>query len=466
MSDRRGLVILAVLVIVVAAALIATSAVVKAGAERRSTEAATRRAESEALAWSGVQLTLDELRSQRDDLLRGDTPELTKTWTLYTTPFGERAVVRLVPDADGVVAAPEAGRLDLNTASADSLAALPGLDEASARAIVAARPFQSVRDLANVPDVNLDPRELAGEGTVYTYEPAVQAGVFDDARTGRKRLNLSAEWSGELAAAIDEQWGRGVSDAVKGLRDAGATFTTYADYIRVLTNAQVQRSEWGGIFDAVCLSDDPFEGGRVDMLRAPEAVLASVPGLDADSAASIVGTRERLSDTERRTLTWPITQGILEPSEWAEAAPHLTMRSMQWRVRVEAGFMPAAGDSESAAALRDAYDAEETTLTDRVVFEAVLDAGGKTARVAYLRDATLEEAWASVLADGANTRTPTDGDVEEEEPASEPELALDAMPLPAAAPPPPADPAPASADANTGAGDPRVGRWRAIGGAS
>lgn len=472
MNARRGLVILTVLVIVAAAALIATTAIVTAGGERHSAEADARRAESEALAWSGVQLALDELATQRDDLLRGKSPELTASWTLYTTPAGERAVVRLVPDESANVAFPEGARLDVNTASAESLAKVPGLDESSAQAIVAARPVQSVRDLARVSGADLDPDALSAYLTAYSYEPVVQAGVGDDARTGRKRINLGGAWTSELANAIDEQWGRGVADVVKGLRDAGATFDSYAEYVRVLSDNKVQRSEWGRIFDAVCTTDDAYEGGRVDMLRAPEAVLACVPGLDEDTASSIVNARDRLSDTERRTLTWAIDQGILTPEAWAQAAPSLTMRSLQWRVRLEAGFAPPAGETESAAALRDALNADEAPLAGRVVLEAVLDVGSRAARLAFIRDATYEGAWRLVRADRAvaDDDTPIEDDEDQL-----PDLAM-GRGGPPPGPPPGLPPGPPPADARgpardagastTAATDPRIGRWRRAGGAS
>lgn len=458
MNARRGLVILAVLVIVASAALIATSAVTRAGAARHTSEASARRAETEALAWSGVQLALDEFGSQRDDLLRGESPKLTRSWTLYETSAGERAVVRLVADAHGEVVHAEAARVDLNEASAETLAALPGMSEPLAQAIVAARPFRSVRELARVPDLDVD--SLAGLVGVFAYDPSVQAGVRDDARTGRGRINLGSDWSNELASAIDEQWGRGTAEVVKGLRDAGATFGTYGDYIRVLAENQVARSEWAAIFDAVCLGDAPFERGRVDLLHAPESVLRAVPGLDADSAGSIVSMRQRLSGVERRTLTWPITQGIVEPETWANAAPYLTMRSLQWRVRLEAGFAPPADADASAAALRDAVDSDDAPLTDRVVFDVVMDAGERRARLAFLRDATLESAWERVLADARSL-----ADEDEVEPASddrktpEPQHEGRAAAARARSSGTASTPAPAAKEPDTS--DRRVGRWRA-----
>lgn len=457
--NARGLVILAVLVIVASAALIATSAVARAGAARHTGEASARHAQSEALVWSGLQLTLDELGSQRDDLLRGESPTLTRTWTLYETSAGERAVVRLVADADGEVAQAESARLDLNEASAESLAALPGMTEPLAQAVVAARPFRSVRELARVP--GLDAGSLDGLVGVFAYDPSVQAGVKDDARTGRGRINLGAEWSSELASEIDEQWGRGTAEVVKGLRDAGATFATYDDYVGVLADNRVARSEWGTIFDAVCLGDAPYERGRVDLLHAPESVLRAVPGLDADSAASIVSVRERLSDEERRTLTWPITQGVLEPEAWAEAAAHLATRSLQWRVRLEAGFAPPAEADASAAELRDAADGDEVALTDRVVFDAVLDAGESRARLAFLRDATLETAWGRVHADARSLGDEDEMEAEPDEPVTlEAERAGPPEPAPG---PPVGDAAETTPAPESDASDRRVGRWRAWG---
>ena len=70
-------------------------------------------------------------------------------------------------------------KIDLNTADAATLQRLPGITEEMAKAIIAARPFKSVDDLARVQGV--------GESTAGILKDQITVGSMDStlAPTGR-----------------------------------------------------------------------------------------------------------------------------------------------------------------------------------------------------------------------------------------------------------------------------------------
>jgi hypothetical protein len=96
--------------------------------------------------------------------------------------------------------------------------------------------------------------------------------------------------------------------------------------------------------------------------------------------------RGRLEAEALRSVAWPAAEGVLTPEQFREAVDYLTTRSMQWRVRVEAGFETA----EEGPAVFLAEDAPK--LRDRIVLEAVIDVSSERARVAYLREITMLDA--------------------------------------------------------------------------
>ena len=110
--------------------------------------------------------------------------------------------------------------------------------------------------------------------------------------------------------------------------------------------------------------------------------------------------RDGLAADSLKSPTWLAAEEVLTPVQYARCADTVTTRSMQWRVRIEAGLLrddaqinwsggdrgnPAEADFESRAYLYQ----EDAGLMDRVVVEAVIDISSARPRVAYLRDLTL-----------------------------------------------------------------------------
>ncbi len=164
--SRRGGAILAVLFLMVIGIVIAASVLVSADAAGATSRAELHRTQSRAPAWSGVQAAMAELAEQRDGLLDGQAPEITAEWDLYTLDDGTRGGVRLIdldPHSPAIIL-PENAKLDINTATAEMLARVPGLDATIGAAIVTARgstPFTSVGQLLGVEGVT--PEMLYGE---------------------------------------------------------------------------------------------------------------------------------------------------------------------------------------------------------------------------------------------------------------------------------------------------------------
>lgn len=433
--NRRGSTILAVFLLMVIGLVIVASVLVTADAAGASSQAELQRTQSRALAWSGVQGLMAELAEQRDELLDGQPPRITAEWDLYTLDDGTRGVVRFIdldPESVGVIT-PENARLDVNSATAEMLAMVPGLDQAIAERIVEARegsPFTSVGQLLQVegitpetlfglsgsesdrPAAGLEadalagveamgsPEGLAGYLTVFSFDPNVQAGIEggSDFR-GNLRVNLDQSWSDELGRAIAERFDQGTADIVKGMMDSGQTFKTDSELVRVLVDNNLDAEAWPEVLDVFTTSDDQFLRGRVDLNTASAEVLACIPGILPEQAAAIVDAREGIDPSVRLSPCWVVLEGLLSPEDYALAADWVTTRSTQWRVRLEAGIErgdPLSNFDESAPLTLDQLLASwdepaGDTLEHRVVLEAVIDVASTRPRVAYMREVTLLE---------------------------------------------------------------------------
>ncbi len=425
---RPGSALLGVLVLVTIGSLVGTTILLGVDAQRQSSNTSMRQDQTRAMVWSGVLAAMSELAEQREDLIAGLRPELTQEWVLFIDDLGREGVVRLLAtDADGLeFAQPECGKLDINHVTADMLAGLDAIDESLAQAIVDARPFSSVVELLGVDGVS--PALLYGEAededgfgasfasesqrsitdaeslyaisgsrlidllTVYSFEPNVQAALDDEEYRGKLRLNFDVSWSEELAEAVGDRFGEDSVPFVRQLFSSGTSFASDADVCRVVEQiSPTDYDTWAVALDALTTSDDEFRLGRVDINAAPAAVLACIPGIDADAAEELVATRESLSERERQSVVWPLTQGVLDNVQFIEAVDWLSTRSLQYRVRIEAGWLSTRGDnmfdiggpSVSMASFSD------DRLEYRRVVEAVIDVASSRPRVAYLRDVTM-----------------------------------------------------------------------------
>lgn len=443
MSQRRGSVLFAVMVVVVLSALAASGVLLAVDAGASGTATRQVGTQSRSMAWSGLQGAMVELAEQRESLLAGESPTLTGEWTLFEEGR-RRGVIRLIEVEPGneSTAVPEAGKINVNAASAEILAALPGMDEAIAERIVEARDdaghFFSLEELLHVEGVTrqllfgdeldaesasrspqpafngadsagLD-RPLSRYLTAFTADPNLQSGAGDnEEHKGRQRVNLNVEWSDRLGRAIADRFDQQAANVVQGLMRQGETFETRSDMIRVLRQFGVSSDYWGEVLDVFSTTDDRFVLGLVDLNHAPAAVLAAIPGITEDEAEEIVNRRDGLDQTLRRSASWIVEEGIISGEGFQEAANHLTTRSMQWRVRVEAGIERSTRiDTDgpiriSGTGLDEVRD--DARLIGRVVYEAVIDVASSRPRLAYLRDVTALESARGLMAYRDDLRT-------------------------------------------------------------
>ncbi len=427
----RGIVILAVMVLIVIAVLGASTLIHRTGSELAAAQATLRRTQARAAAWSGVQAAMAELSAQRDGLIQGAEPRLTESWVMGED--GVRPVrVRLVVIGERV-AEPEAAKVNLNTASEAMLAGLPGVGAEGAAKIVAARGggrLSSVEDLVRLGIVSRDAFEgfapasedrgggsvepapaLRSLVTASSFDPNVQCGLGErgGGRAGQLRINLNIPWSDSLARAIDDRFGSGASEGVKGIIERGNTFKSRRDMASFMRRAGIPITLYSELLDAFTAEAGLFTPGLIDLNTAPVEVLACIPGIDEEKAAAIVGRREMLDEVQRASLAWPLELGIVNQQGYEEIVDHVTTRTLQWRIRVEAGV---------EAVSEDGFPTEDV-LRDRVVLEAVIDVGSSRPRVSYLREVTSEGAATRLRASARRAEEPAREGVESEEPVEE-----------------------------------------------
>lgn len=148
-KSRRGVVMFAVLFLVIIAALSAATLLTATAAERSATVRSLDELELRAAIRSALAVAKADLTNQRDSMLRGELPEAPSSVRIDRGEDAPGIVVEFI-EQSGQTLIPEAGRLDLNFASADSLSTIPGLDESMIRAIESRRrttPFRSPAEL-------------------------------------------------------------------------------------------------------------------------------------------------------------------------------------------------------------------------------------------------------------------------------------------------------------------------------
>lgn len=389
---RRAIALLSVLLVIVLGALMAMIALDQADATATGARVSLLKREARAVAWSGVLGAMSEMESQRADIIQGATPELTAEWTVFTDgSITARVRIEPVIESTGATAGPpiqsESAKLNLNMATTPMLARLAGLGEERALAVrdLAARGgFTSVEDLRVI---GIDPRDEAGIrggvsldrlATAYSLDPDVSIGVADRGAAGRMR----ARWDSS-AKEFDRRLNADTrtTEAIARLTGADVDLSSASDVAGALQRLSIDAAAWAGVWDELAFGSENRGGreGLVDISRAPEAVLACVPGFEG-KANDIHESALRLGADRTRSPTWPLDAGVVSPSEMARALPWITTRSFHWRVRI-VGELVRSSDS-----------GDEPIVLSRSTLESIIDCSGERSRVAYLRDVTFDGA--------------------------------------------------------------------------
>ncbi len=466
-ARRRATVLLSVLVVIVLAALIGTTMIAVADAHRAETRGGLDRDRLRALAWSGVKSVAAGLASQRDVLLGGGDPDVPESWTVFEDG-GERGEITLLELTQGHRAEPEAGKIPVNRADAAMLAKLAALGEAGANSLLGARGdgFESMGEVIEAigeqvvatpaaesadasASTGTDAARLLG---VHSFDPAVAVGAEGGLAAGVRRLRVPAKLDDGARSALQKKFATAATAIEAAASGAGPGAPSRL--VEALVAAGVPAKEWSASLDSVAWSDDPFVAGLVDINRASAAVLACLPGLNEDLAGRIESARGSLDAATKRRLTWPLENGIVNADQFKSLVDFIAVRSLQWRVRVEARIAK-----------------EGTQSGGRLVLEAVIDVASRRVRIAELRDVTFADVAVAAgkrraAAKAAAAETAATSIEGPPEPPMEPTPEVDDT-IPPDEPPPmieEPDPAPPAQEEAVGPPAPgrdiRTGRWR------
>ena len=408
-TSRRGSILLVTFMAITIAAMIATGLLLRADASQDVVGVSRTRMQARALAWSGVQAATAQLWSRRSELLSGADPEVFEEFEISLG--SSRGIARTLQLAEDVRVECEPAKLPLNRVDVVSLAKLPGMGEAFAKQVVGKRVdgfyspesalAQSSRPSDSDRPEESDATSLGEAGiarpvrmcSVFAFDPeiagAAAAAVWPD-MDGEARWFVGDGWTVELAEAV-AAWG-----SEEDVKRAEACFKSEpriesaSGLVVRLAGAGVPREQWGAWLDVFTPNPDRFRAGVIDINRAPAAVLACIPGISAEAAERLVSLRPTLDAVTRASVTWPLLHGPLTQDQFELAVDWFTTRSLQFRVRIEAGT--AASESLDATAEADS----PPPLAGRVVLEAVIDIAGERPRIAYLRDVTLEP-WQTAM---------------------------------------------------------------------
>ncbi len=122
------------------------------------------------------------------------------------------------------------------------------------------------------------------------------------------------------------------------------------------------------LLDFATVDPTPIIRGRVNVNRAPLAVLSAVPGLDPGAAAQIISRRAQQTEGElpgRRHATWLLVEGLVNLETMKQLLPYLNGGGDVYRAQI-VGFFA------------------ETAPTARA--EVVIDAAADPPRQVYYRD--------------------------------------------------------------------------------
>lgn len=217
-------------------------------------------------------------------------------------------------------------------------------------------------------------RGLYGLATVWSSEPNV-------GRDGRARIDLNSEPDRLAQEGLSEPF----VDFLRVYRAEGGTLEHPADLLEMeyrvqrehrefpdlrrgdILAAEVQPEDLVILLDRTTATKEETLVGRVNVNTAPVPVLAALPGMDERIARQIVDVRTGLDAEARSTVAWLYTMGVMDAEAFRQAAPRLTARSFQYRVR-SIGFGTRCGRYR--------------------IVEGVLDLAGRAPRLIYVRDLT------------------------------------------------------------------------------
>lgn len=285
-ASRRGTVIIMVLILLALGALVVAGLLSRASTRAEQSWARLDHMQARSLAQSGLEGVLIEMAAQRERMLAGDVPELTREWTTPVSGAGGTRIgrVRLValaqtPEGRDIVALSQAACVDVMAMPETSLKAVLG--ERAGSAVASARgprPMSSVLGAMNEAGVLMDAVAKWEEGESAAAADAkvdVSGRALDLARPGRIARGGSKLDEAGMAGGTSDAFG---ANALL-VRDAISVGTF--DPIGLWNGEAVARVDLSGAIDASeveavaklieeafgTLGADESSGDRSDFLR-------------------------------------------------------------------------------------------------------------------------------------------------------------------------------------------------------
>lgn len=445
---HRGVALAAVLVVGLGLLLLAVGLLHVVRAEVAAISSGEARVQSRFAARAATRAVMATLAADRAAVLDAGSIDPPASIELFEIGEGESArlaVARLLPiGPGGARLIPEASRLDLNLVDADALVATGLVDRVEADTIVAARdarpgrrfasvldllalegdgavgptrvigPLEEIRLLSRVDaeDEDVGERIAArldadlGSGTVALVDVlTVHAFEPDVGRDGRARIRVGAEADepprlDEATAALvravlagepaDPEDGDAASEsgpptsgtpapvAPSPVGGPGATIARIAP--------RMPDADLGAALDLVTGHDGGWRNGLLDINTASVEALQGIDGIDADLASAIVARRETVPEERRFDRFWPVAEDLVDLAIWGDVVDRITTRCTVWRGILAVGTVP--------------VDDVEAPLESPLVWEVVVDLGSPRPRLVEVRDVTLLEIVARLVATG------------------------------------------------------------------
>lgn len=374
----RSFVLVAVLLVTVslAAGLLAMLSGVRGQSE--AVAAIAERQTQRHAARSAAYAIAAEIGAQRERLLSGALPDIDEHRSLIRFENEPGWVMTIEAEKGQELLRPLSGAIDVHEASVESIEAVaPGAGERLVRSRPYRSPGQLRAELGGVGDGDSENSISEMHFTLVSVDPALRsgaggpAGSVGEARTlpatGQHTPNgLSPEGAAFFAAIADGSWRP----------------SSLGHILREAEVRGVPEEDWDLLLDTVSIGEVTARRGLIDLNSAPSEVLATIPGMDTETASAIVDRRDTLTDDDRSGLSWPVREGVVPLARYADVVDRFTVRSMQLgvRFRVEREVPDILAGETGTAPIRGGS----------MVFEGIVDASGERARLVYLRDMTFE----------------------------------------------------------------------------
>jgi len=174
-------------------------------------------------------------------------------------------------------------------------------------------------------DSRLDPGVLEYV-TVFSREPNMQS-------DGSKRINIRGTSSQEqLTQLLQDKLGESRAQEIQ--QAVGTDLPNINSLLQYFIRSQMTEDEFAQVADALCVSDDEYTTGLVNVNSAGVEVLACLPGIGSDLAGQLVSYRQGKTIDELKTVAW-VSKALNEEAA-IQAGPYLTTRTYQYSVDVAA----------------------------------------------------------------------------------------------------------------------------------